>query len=220
MPRHTQLPSKKDLERFVPIVKKAARKAGQLNAVVSVDDIEQDMWFNIINHWDHFCETYDDGTRLAKTMCNQVVCYLVHWYERRPDTSMYAAASAQESPEEEGDDFFNSVFEGMGKISHGSIFPTPEESFFGSELFKLIKEFASTKTGKIREFLNEFISPSQETQEWWEQRCKEAAVLRGYTFIPPQSLSTKILGSKGACGAVMKELREFLMKSGYSPAMA
>lgn len=92
---------------------------------------------------------------------------------------------------------------------------TPEDYVLRKQLEDEILGWANTQEPKTRRFLNEFVRPSDETLDVWDQMVDSNPHYKTYDHIPPGSFA-KIHGlSRVKIVRVMKRLRNHLIDQGF-----
>lgn len=222
--RPAVMPTMEELKFYEPVVKKVLAQVkfkGGVNIIFDMDDLEQEFWSCILLQWNYLLggRTDKDKINKARFILKNCAIWFIHFYERRPDTSRYTKKLFASNVFDDEVNEYASELEDMKDVdlvSTASLFDTPEDTIFGKELFDLVMDYASKQTGKVKEFIQNLISPTKEIQDWWEDVLSTTPQYKRYRSIHPAVLSYRIFGDRKHHFKILEDLSIFLKKNGYS----
>lgn len=92
---------------------------------------------------------------------------------------------------------------------------TTENMLLYKDLKSHLIEWSKSQDEKTKQFIEEFVCPSEETMEIWSYMVDKNPVYKTYDWIPAYAY-TKIIGiSRSKIYRIMKKMREYLLELGY-----
>lgn len=216
-----------DISKYSEFVKKLCKKRGDINHIVSAEDLEQELWMKLLRNWNKPNKT--TGISLATaadSLTKKIITIvfknmtkdIVSKYVRRYDTYMCAkfshieATDSNVSDKDSATNFLGRVSsetiedlgDNLGNFNHSP--ENPEDIVKRNELLADILDWAEDLKPKDREVIKNAIMMSEEV----EAECQSIYGQAGKKKYPTYVISKAMKINPNKYNRLMKELQDFV----------